>query len=65
MTRIQAGRSGVGIPVGARDFFFSRLTLCPTQHPIQQVAKFFSGSKAAGRKVDHSPPSGAEALFLP
>ena len=32
----------------------------PTQPPIQSVPEFFPGTKAAGRDVNHLPPSDAE-----
>ena len=45
MTRLRAGRSGVRIPAGDRDFLFSK-TPKPCPH-IKLVLWFFDGGKAA------------------
>jgi hypothetical protein len=54
------------VTVRARNFFFttaSRLTLGPTQSPIQWVPGALSlGVKRPGREAGHSPPSSAEAM---
>jgi hypothetical protein len=51
VTRLRAGRSGVPIPVEARDFSLLQKYLSAlgtAQHPIPWVSGFFSGGKAAG-----------------
>jgi hypothetical protein len=49
--RLRAGRSGVLIPLGKEKFIFSktcRLSLLPTQPPVQWVPEYSLEGKAAG-----------------
>ena len=49
--KLRAGRSGVRVPVRARDFLFFKTpspVLGPNQPPIQLVPTFFPGGKTAG-----------------
>jgi hypothetical protein len=65
VTRLQALRSGVWVPVGVRDFPFSpkrRDRLWGhTKPPMRWALEFvLRGIKRLGREVNHLPPSGAE-----
>jgi hypothetical protein len=54
VSKLRAGRSGVRLPAGARDFSFykpSRRVVESTESLIQLVPGFFSVSKAAGASV--------------
>jgi hypothetical protein len=58
---LQAGWSGVRVPIGARNFSHHRVQMGPTQPPIQWVPGALSlGLKRPGREVNHAPPSSAE-----
>ena len=51
VTRLPAGRSGVRVPVGARELLFSKTfkrTMVPTNPPIQSVPGLFPGGKVSG-----------------
>jgi hypothetical protein len=55
---------GVRVPVGVKNFLvctLSRLSLNPTQTPVQWVpGTLSSGVKRRGREAHHSPPPSAE-----
>jgi hypothetical protein len=59
-TGLRAGRSGDGIPVGAR--FFTHVQTDPEAHPSSCTVGTgsFPGVKRPGRGADHPPPSSAE-----
>jgi hypothetical protein len=60
---LQAGRYGDSNPGGGRDFpRVCRLTLGPTQPPVQWVQGLSRGKVRPGRAADHSPPSSAEVM---
>ena len=46
-------------PGGDESFRPSRLTMGPTQPPVQWVPGFSRGKVRPGRAADHSPPSSA------
>ena len=59
-TMLQAGRSGVRIPEGARDYSLLQNVqsgLGPTQPSNQWVPGFFPGVKRPDCEVDHSSSS--------
>jgi hypothetical protein len=64
---LQAGRSGVWISLGKRDFLFSTMSipvaLVPTLLSIQWVLEFLLGVKWLGRQVSYSSPSIAKLYF--
>jgi hypothetical protein len=58
-----AGWSGVGIPLGARDFLFSEMSgtaLGPTQYFIYGYWISLSLVKLPWPEINHPPPSSAE-----
>jgi hypothetical protein len=60
VTRLRAGRSGVRIPTGIRDFsVFVNIQTRPGSHPVDIVV--IAWRKAAVREVKHSNPSGTKA----
>lgn len=64
MTRLRAGRSGVGIPRGARDFSVLEKSIPSfwfTQPPVQWIlAAVYPGAKRLGCVPNRRPPSSDE-----
>lgn len=63
VTRLQAGRSGLRLPVVAGDFSVLpnvQTGTGPTHPPIWWVQEFPPGIKRRVREVDHSPSSSGE-----
>jgi hypothetical protein len=64
VSKLRAGRSGVGIPREGRGFFLSR----PSRRNLEphslscpmSIGFPFPGTKRPGREADQSPPSSAE-----
>jgi hypothetical protein len=59
-TRLHTTQSGVQIPVGAKRFLFSRLTLGSNQPPIQWEPPFYPMVKQMGYEFNNSSPSSAK-----
>jgi hypothetical protein len=57
-TRLRAGRSGICVPAGARDFSLQKTILALEPHPASCSVGSSAGVMRSGRDVDNRPSSG-------